>query len=131
MEKNFLGNITRSPPTGKILTYLFPFLMNLLNLCLPLNTDTTSPKLERASLTAWSLMNSGRRMVTKICSLPFLRGPIRFRKIRQISESPKRHWISVPWSFSFTAFDPKIKTNFEGETLYWAPTCDSLRFQNM
>ena len=26
--------------------------MDLLNLCLPLNTDTTSPKLERASLTA-------------------------------------------------------------------------------
>ena len=34
--------------------------------------------------------------VTKIGSLPFLRGPIRFRKLRQISESPKRHWISVP-----------------------------------
>ena len=61
---------------------------------------------------------------------PFLRGPIRFRKLRQISESPKRHWIFVPWSFSFAAFDPKTKTNFEGETLYRAPICDSLSFQN-
>ena len=52
MEKIFLGNIAGSPSAGKILTCLFPFLMDLLNLCLPLNTDTTSPKLERASLTA-------------------------------------------------------------------------------
>ena len=41
--------------------------------------------------------------------------------LRQISESPKRHWISVPWSFYFVAFDLKAKTNFEGETLYKAP----------
>ena len=52
---------------------------------------------------------------------PFLRGPIGFRKLRQISESPKWHRISAPWSFSFAAFDPKTKTNFEGETLYRAP----------
>ena len=86
-----------------------------------MNTDTTSQKLEKANLTTWSLMNSGRRMVTKIGFLPFLRGPVRLRKLRQISESPKRHWISVPWSFSFAVFDPKTKTNFEGETLYRAP----------
>ena len=66
-------------------------------------------------------MNSGRRRVTKISFLPFLREPIRLRKLRQISESPKRHWISVPWSFSFAVFDLKTKTNFEGETLYRAP----------
>ena len=53
----FLGNIAGSPPAGKILTCLSPFLMDLLNLCLPFNTDTTSQKMERASLTAWSLMN--------------------------------------------------------------------------
>ena len=56
----FLGNIAGSPPAVKILTCLFPFLMDLLNLCLPLNTDTASPKLERASLTAWSLINKDR-----------------------------------------------------------------------
>ena len=62
---------------------------------------------------------------------PFLRGPILFRKLRQISESPKRHWISVTRSFSFAAFDSKTKTNFEGETLSRAPICDSLRFPNL
>ena len=60
-------------------------------------------------------------MVTKIGSLPFLRGPTRLWKFKQISESPKRHWISVFSSFSFAAFDPKTKTNSEGETLYRAP----------
>ena len=86
-----------------------------------MNNDTTSGKLEKLSLTTWSLMNSGRRMVTKIGFLPFLRGPIRLWKLRQIPEWPKRHWISVPWSFSLAVFDPKTKTNFEGETLYRAP----------
>ena len=109
-----------SPHAEKISTCLLPFRIFLLYSCLPLNTDTTSRKLEKASLTTWSLMNSGRRMVTKIGFLPFLRGPVRLRKLRQISESPKRHWISVPWSFSFAVFDPKTKTNFEGETLYRA-----------
>ena len=117
----FLGSIAGSSPAGKILTCRLPFLISVLNLCLPLKTDTTSPKLENASLTAWSLINSGRRIVTKIGSLPFLRGPTRLWKFRQISESPKRHWISVLSSFSFAAFDLKTKTNFEGETLYRAP----------
>ena len=66
-------------------------------------------------------MNSGRSVVTKIGSLPFLRGPICLLKLRQISELSKQHWIFVPWSFSFAVFDPKTKTNFEGETLYRAP----------
>ena len=66
-------------------------------------------------------MNSGRRIVTKIGSLPFLRGATHLWKFRQISVSPKRHWISVTSSFSFAAFDPKTKTNFQGETLYRAP----------
>ena len=57
----------------------------------------------------------------KIGFLPFLRGPTGLRKLRQISESSKRHWISVPCSFSFPVFDPKTKTNFEGEILYRAP----------
>ena len=95
---------------------LCPFLLSLLNLCLSLKTDTTSPKLEKANLTAWSQINPGRKMVAKIRSLPFLRGPTRFRKLRHISESLKRHWISVPSSFSFTVFDPMTKTNFEGDT---------------
>ena len=95
----------------------FPFLTSLLNLCLPLKTDTTSPELEKAILTAWSLMNSGRKIVTKIGSLPSLRGPTRLH----ISESPRQQWISVPESFSFAVFDPKTKTHFEGETLYRTP----------
>ena len=53
-------------------------------------------------------MNSWKRKVTKISSFPFLRGLIRSRKLRQISESPKQHWIFVPWSFSFPAFDLKL-----------------------
>ena len=60
-------------------------------------------------------------MVTKTGSVPFLRGPIRLWKFKQSSESPKRHWISVCSSFSYAAFDPKTKTNFNGETLYRAP----------
>ena len=67
-------------------------------------------------------MTSGRKIVIKIGSFPFLRGPTRFRKFRHTSESLKRHWNSVPASFSFGAFDPKTKTNFEGEILYRAPT---------
>ena len=116
----FLGSITGSSPAGKIVTCLLPFRIFLLNSCLPLNTVTTSPRLEKAGLTAWSLMSSGRRMVTKIGSLPFLRGPTRLRKLRQVSESPKRNWISVSWSFSFAVLDPRPKTNFEEETLYRA-----------
>ena len=118
------SSIAGYSPAGKILTCHLPFLIFLLKLCLPLKTDTTSPKLENASLTAWStawsLMNSGRRMVTKIGSLPFLKGPTRLWKFRLISVSPKRHWISVSSSFSFAAFHPKNKINFEGETLYRA-----------
>ena len=117
----FFGSITGYPPAGKILTCLLPFQIFLLNSCLPLNTDTTSRKLEKASRTTWSLMNTGRRMVTKIGFIPFLRGPTRLQKLRQISESSKRHWISVPCSFTFPFFDPKTKTNFEGEILYRAP----------
>ena len=109
----FLGRIAGSPPVGRILTCLLPFLIFLLILCLPLKTDITSPDLEKASLTAWSLMNSGRGIVIKIGSLPFVRGPIRLRKLRPNLELPKRHWIYVPWSFSFVSFDPKTKANFE------------------
>ena len=86
----------------KILTCLLPFLTFLLKVCLPLEEDTTSPKLEKASLTAWSLMWSGRRIVTKIGFFPFLRGPTHF------------------WKFKIAGFDPRAKTNFEGETLYRA-----------
>ena len=92
----FLGSIAGSPLPGKILTCLFPFLTSLLNLCLSLKTDTTSAKLGKASPTVWSLMNSGRKIVTKIGSLPSLRRPTRLRKLpitpsdsrmRQISDS--------------------------------------------
>ena len=86
-----------------------------------LNTDTTSPKLEKAILTAWSLMSSERKIVTKTGYFPFLRGPTRFRKFRHISESLKWHWISITASFSFAVYDSNTKTNSEGETLYKVP----------
>ena len=66
-------------------------------------------------------MCSGRKIVIRIGSFPFLKGSTRFRKFSLISDSPKRHWISAPASFSFVAFDPKNKTNFERQTLYRAP----------
>ena len=93
----------------------------LLHLCLPLKTDTTFPKWGKAILAAWSLMYSGRLIVTKIGSFPFMRGSICSQKLSFISESPKRYWISAPWSFSFAVFDLKIRINFEGETFYRAP----------
>ena len=63
-------------------------------------------------------MNSGRKIAAKIGSLPSLRVPTRFQ---HISESPKQNWTAVSESFSFAVFDPNIKRNFEGETLYRAP----------
>ena len=116
---------------GKILTCILPFLIFLLNLCLPLKTDTTSPNLGKASPTAWSLINSGREIVTKIGYLPFLREPICLRKLRQISESPKQYGISVPWSFSFAIFNPKTKVDFEGETLYRSEHLSLRLFQTL
>ena len=50
-------------------------------------------KLEKASLTAWSLTYSGKNSVTKIGSFPFPRGPDRcFWKLKIISLSPKHLW---------------------------------------
>ena len=46
----FLGSIIGSPLVRKILTCFSPFLIFLLNFCLSLKTDTTSSKLEKASL---------------------------------------------------------------------------------
>ena len=63
-------------------------------------------------------MCAGRKIVTRVGSFPFLKGPTRFRKFSLISDSPKRHWISVPASFSFAVFGPTTKTNFERQTLH-------------
>ena len=129
MERNFPWECRWTPSRGidSAVSFAIPnfpikeiFRLNF-PIYLPLKTDTTSPKLEKASLTAWSLMNSGRKIVTKIGSFPFLRGPAGYLKVKTISESPERLWISVPSSFSFTVYDPRTKTNFEGETLYRAP----------
>ena len=88
-------------------------------LFLLLKTDTTFPKFEIDSLTAWSFTYSGRNNVIKIGSSPFLRGPyLRFWKMRVISLSPKRLWVSVTCNFSLAVFDSKIKINFEEEILY-------------
>ena len=67
-------------------------------------------------------MTSGRKIVTKIGSFPFLRGPTNFQKFRHTSESLKPHSTSVQTSLSFGVFDPNTKTNLEGEILYRAPT---------
>ena len=67
--------------------------------CLPLKTDNTTPKLEKASLTTCSLMNSGRKKVTKISSLPSLKGPTGLPKLRHISEPPKRYLRVSPSLF--------------------------------
>ena len=67
-------------------------------------------KVDSASLTAWSLMYSGKNIVIKIGSFPFPRGPDRcFWELRIISLSPKR---------LMALFDSKIKMNFEEEILY-------------
>ena len=99
-----------------------PIVMWTKYLCLPLKTDTTTPKLEKASLTTCSLMNSGRKKVTKIGSLPSLKGPTgrnygMFAEIKACFRTTK----TVPESFSFAVFDPETKTNFEGESMYRTP----------
>ena len=99
---------------------LFPFLIYLFYLCLLLEANTTFPKFEKASLTAWSLTYPGWTNVTKIGSFPFLGGPDRrFWKLRIISLSRKRLWISVTCNFSYVIFDSKIIMN-----------CEILSFQN-
>ena len=51
------------------------------------------PKLEKASLSACSLMYSGKNSVTKIGFFPFSRGPDScFWKLKIISLSPRRLW---------------------------------------
>ena len=71
-------------------------------------------KFEKASRTSWSLAYWGNNSVTKIGSFLFPRRPdCHFWKLRIISLSPKRLWISVTWNFSLTFFDSKIKMSFE------------------
>ena len=73
-------------------------------------------KFEKASRTSWSLTYWGSNSVTKIGSFLFPRRPdCHFWKLRIISLSPKRLWISVTWNFSLTLFDSKIKMNLEEE----------------
>ena len=100
MERNFRCSIIGSPAAGKILTYFLTFLIFLLNSCPTLNTDNTSPKLDKASLSISERTNL-------------------FPEIQTYFRVAKT--ASVPASFSFAVFDPKIKTNFQGETLYRAP----------
>ena len=60
--------------------------MFLLNLCLPLNlclTDTTSPKLEKLSLTAWSLMSPRKKIATKIGPFPVFERTNSFPEIQE------------------------------------------------
>ena len=60
----FLGSIIGSPPAEKILTCLLPFLIFLLNLCLPLNTDTTALKLEKTCFSISKRTNSSPEIQT-------------------------------------------------------------------
>ena len=102
----FLGSIIGSSPVGKISTCFLPFLIFLLNSYLHLNTDTTTPKLEKAGLPISEKTNFFPKIQTYFW---------------HISESPKQHWISVPASFSFVVFDPK--TRFQN--------AKNIRFQNL
>ena len=107
-------------PWGKILMCFLPFLIFLLNPGLPLNTG---PKHRHGfSKIGESKFHCLIINKSKAGSFQFLRGPTRFLKFRHTSESLKRHWISVPASFSFDIFDSKTKTNLEGEALYRGPT---------
>ena len=80
-----------------------------------MNTDTNSRKLEKTSLTTWSLMNSGRRMITKIGFLPFLRGPILLRKLRQISE--QRNFVQS--TISVTPSDSRMRNISDSRIFLW------------
>ena len=81
----------------KILTCFLLFLIFLLNSYLPLNTDTTTPKLEKAGLSISERKNFFPKIQTYFW---------------HISESSKQHWISVSASLSCAVFDPKTKTDF-------------------
>ena len=85
----------------------------LLNFMSAKRQTLTFAKFEMASLTAWWLKSQNNN-VAKTGSFPFPRGPDpRFWKLRIISLSPKRLWISVTCNFSLVLFDSKIKMNFE------------------
>ena len=89
-----------------------------MNLYLPINTAINFPELEKASLIVYSLTYSKEKNVTKIGSFSFLRRPDhRFWKLRIISLSPKRLWISVSCSYSLADFDLNT-INFEEKSLY-------------
>ena len=121
----FLGSTAGSPPAGKILTCLLPFLNFLLNLCLPLGTDTTSPRFEGAGSTAWSVTCSGGFMVAGIGSFPFLGGPPRFGGFGCGSGSPGRLWIAVLGASPFSACGPGAGAGFgEGSFVHCVyPLC--------
>ena len=121
----FLGSTAGSPPAGKILTCLLPFLNFLLNLCLPLGTDTTSPRFEGAGSTAWSVTCSGGFMVAGIGSFPFLGGPPRFGGFGCGSGSPGRLWIAVLGASPFSACGPGAGAGFGGGSfVHWVyPLC--------
>ena len=76
------------------------------------------PKLEKASLTAWSFTYSGKNSVTKIGSFPCPRGPDRcFWKLRMISLSPKRLWPFLIQKSNWTS-----RKKFYTECLFlWRP----------
>ena len=58
IERNFPWQYRWISSRGKDSNMPFPVSDGSIKLSLPLNTDTISPKLEKASLTAWSLMNT-------------------------------------------------------------------------
>ena len=65
MENNFPWR-----PHWEILARSLPFLLILLNLCLPLNTGINLSKIGESKSAAWSLMYLGRKSVTKVGSFP-------------------------------------------------------------
>ena len=98
------------PSARKISTCRFPLLLLLLNLCLPLNTDTISPKLKKASLRLVTYVFR-KEKCNKIKLLPshFWGEQI---AVRVNSQSPKQLKGSVFSDFFFAIFDSKIKINW-------------------
>ena len=101
MERNFPWLYHQISSRGKILTCFLSFLILLLNSCLPLNTDTPSPNLEKANL-----------CISERTNFPEIQ--TYFRVAKTVLDFCTR-------KFLFRRFESKTKTNFEGETLYRAP----------
>ena len=107
----FLGRTLGSPPDGKILMCLFPFLIFLVNLSFPQNALSTSPNLEKASSTAGQLIHSGQN---KVKNVGVLHCPQKSSDTDTLSETAQSTSLQ---HFKADSSDSKIKTNLCFEVL--------------